>query len=213
MKNNGTCDARIENGTKIKNVVFDFGQVLVHFEPEKMARRSISDEQDARLVADVMFDRLYWDRLDDGTLTNAEVVSQALERLPKRLHGVAEQVFYGWIYSIPEIEGMKELLDELKARGKHLFLLSNISNYFAEHANEFDILKRMEKCIFSAPIGIVKPSREIFELLCRECEIIPDETLFVDDNPKNIASAEAFGIHGYLFDGNVAALRTYLEAL
>ena len=51
----------------------------------------------------------------------------------------------------------------------------------------------------------------MFAYLCETCGIIPEETVFVDDNASNIAGAERFGIKGYLFDGNVPALRRFLD--
>ena len=59
----------------IKNVVFDFGQVLVHFEPSYMVGKYVQDAEDKPLLEDVLFDRLYWDRLDEGTITDEEVLA------------------------------------------------------------------------------------------------------------------------------------------
>ena len=196
----------------IKNVVFDFGQVLVRFEPAYMVGRYVTDGADAALLTEVVFDRLYWDRLDAGTITNEETLAVCRTRLPERLWDVADTIFYNWIYNIPEIEGMEELLLHLKeAYGVPLFLLSNISNYFAEHREEIPILRHLDKCIFSAPIGIVKPSREIFAYLCDTCGIRPEETVFVDDNAANVKAAADFGIRTYLFDGDAEKLRAYLD--
>ena len=195
---------------RIKNVVFDFGQVMVHFDPAYMVGKYVTDPQDANLLETVVFDRLYWDRLDAGTITDAELLADCKRRLPERLWKVAEEIYFGWIYNIPEMEGMPELVAKIRdVYSVRVFLLSNISTYFADHAEEFPILRLFEKCIFSAVCGKVKPSREIFAYLCATCDILPDETLFVDDNPKNIAGAEAFGIHGYLFDGDVARLDAF----
>ena len=69
----------------IKNVVFDFGQVMVHFEPNYMVGKYVTDEQDAKLLETVLFDRLYWDRLDAGTISDAEVIEECKKRLPERL--------------------------------------------------------------------------------------------------------------------------------
>ena len=194
----------------IKNVVFDFGKVIVHFDPLYMTEQYVTDPDDARVGADVVFDRLYWDRLDEGTISDAEVIEACRERLEKRLHAAAEQVYYNWIYNIPEIEGMARLVKRVRdGYGKRVFLLSNISTYFADHANEIPSLALFEKCIFSAVCGKTKPSREMFEYLCAECGIDPKETLFVDDSPKNIAGAEAYGIKGYLFDGDADKLEEY----
>jgi len=196
----------------IQNVVFDFGQVLVHFEPSYMVGKYVTDAEDAAILETVVFDRLYWDRLDAGTITDEEVVAACRTRLPERLWDVAERIYYDWIYNIPEIEGMRELICRIRdTYSVRLFLLSNISTYFATHAEEISVLDLFERCIFSSVCGKVKPHREIFEYLCAECDILPQETLFVDDNAANIAGARDFGITGYLFDGDVNGLKSYLQ--
>lgn len=197
----------------IKNVVFDFGQVLVHFDPSYMVGQYVSDEGDAALISEVLFDRLYWDRLDAGTISDEEVVMESCKRLPARLHDVTREIYYHWIYNLPPMDGMEALVRELKGKGIKLCLLSNICTYFADHAEEIPILSHFDRCVFSAVCGYVKPSQEIFRYLCETCGLDPTETLFVDDSAKNIAGAERYGIRGYLFDGDVAALRTYLEGI
>ena len=198
----------------IKNVIFDFGKVLVHFDPEYMAGKYAADADDAELLASVVFDRLYWDKLDAGTISDQEVVKCSMERLPKRLHAVASEIYYNWIYNIPEIEGMDKLLCEIKEKyNLRLFLLSNISVYFAEHAEEIPILRHFERCFFSAVLGKTKPNADIFEYLCESCGIRPEETLFIDDSEKNIQGAHAVGIKGYLFDGDAERLGKYLDGI
>ena len=199
---------------KIKNVVFDFGQVMVHFEPAYMVGRYVTDKEDAELLERVVFDRLYWDRLDAGTITNEETLTECRKRLPERLWEVADTIFYNWIYNIPEVDGMADLVSYIKtAYGVKILLLSNISHYFADHAGEINALKNFDGCIFSARIGIVKPCAEIFDYMCKTYGIKPEETVFVDDNKNNIEGARAFGINGYLFDGDAARLKEYLDKL
>ncbi len=195
----------------IKNIVFDFGQVLVHFDPKYMVGVYVKDEKDAELLEAVIFDRLYWDRLDAGTITDEETIEEIKKRIPERLWNVATEIYYNWIYNIPEIEGMRELIYFLKENyDLKFFLLSNISNYFASHRDEVPILSELDKCVFSAPIGIVKPSREIFEHLCTFCEIKPEESIFIDDNLANIKGASQLGINTYAFDGDAKKLREHL---
>lgn len=198
----------------IKNVVFDFGQVLVYFQPSYMVGAYVSDEADKALIEEVVFDRLYWDRLDSGDISDDEVVSAIKTRLPERLWDVSEKIYYNWIYNIPEIEGMSELIDRIKNRyNVKVYLLSNISNYFASHSEEIPILKKLDGCVFSAPIGIVKPNREIFEHLCKAYKLSPEETLFIDDRADNIEGALRCGLKGYVFDGDVNRLRDYLDSI
>jgi putative hydrolase of the HAD superfamily len=133
-----------------KNFIFDFGKVLVHFDPLYMVGKYTEDAEDAALVADVVFDRLYWDRLDAGTISDEEVVESSLKRLPERLHKCAACAYYNWIYNIPEIDGMREIVERIKKSGAPLYLLSNISTYFAAHKDEIPILSLFDGCVFSA---------------------------------------------------------------
>ena len=192
----------------IKNIVFDFGQVLVRFDPRYMVTRYVTDDADAAQLEEVLFDRLYWDRLDAGTITDNEVMTEAKKRLPERLFEVAEKIYFNWIYNIPEIEGMRELLSQLREKGYRLYLLSNICTYFASHADEIPILKLLDGCVFSAVAGHVKPSREIYNHLCRRFAIEPSETGFVDDRDENIEGAINAGWSGVLFNGDARELRT-----
>ena len=198
----------------IKNIVFDFGQVLVHYEPAYIVSQHVTDPSDASLLAEVIFDRLYWDRLDEGTITDEETLAACRTRLPERLWESASRIYYNWIYHIPEMEGMGELIDVLKHEyGVHVYVLSNISKYFASHAEEISILRKAEGCIFSSLCGYIKPSPEIFRHLCDSFSLSPNETVFIDDNEKNVKGARAFGLAAYQFDGDVSRLRDYLFSL
>ena len=198
----------------IKNVIFDFGQVIIHFVPEMMVSPYVDNKEDKELICQVLFDRLYWDKLDKGTITNEEVLESVRTRLPERLWEVTDKIYYNWIYNVPEIDGMRQLIIDLKEKyNVRLFLLSNISNYFVEHKDEFSIFELFDKCIYSAPLGIVKPSFEIFDYLCKTCNIEPSEAIFIDDNAGNIEAAKKFGLNGYIFDGDADKLRKYLDTI
>lgn len=196
------------------NIVFDFGQVLVRFEPYYMTSVYIKDENDLKIVCDAVFDRKYWDRLDAGSITDDEVIKSFCARLPERLHDAATKVYTNWIYNIPVIKEMKELIQRLKANGKRLFLLSNISIGFAERYTEvpqiFELLNVFDGLVFSGPIGMTKPNKEIFEYLLEKYGLNAEECIFIDDIEKNICGAEKCGIKGYLFDGDSKKLENIL---
>ena len=195
----------------IKNVIFDFGQVLVRFDPEYMCRAFINDDGDVDLLSSVLFDRKYWDRLDAGTIKDEELIKDAKGRMPERLHEVAEKIYYNWLYNLPEIEGMREVIALCKEMGFGVYLLSNISEYFAERYTEIPILSLIDGFVFSAVAKAVKPSEEIFSHICQKFNLTPSETLFVDDNEMNINGALKFGIVSYLFDGDSKALYNYIK--
>ncbi len=198
----------------IKNIVFDFGQVMIQYKPCLMADKYIDDPRDREAIYTVLFDRLYWDKLDDCTITDEEIIEASKKRLPERLHAILPKIYYNWMYNLPAMPGMNELVASLRSKyGVRVFLLSNISKSFAEHAYELPVMNHFEKCIFSAVAGAIKPNAEIYEYLCRECGILPEETLFIDDSEKNINGAREFGLMGYVFDGDAQKLSDFLDGL
>ena len=101
----------------IKNLVFDFGQVMIRFDPLYMTKKYIDNDADARAAAGVIFDRLYWNPLDSGDIRDEEVVRLSKERLPEKFHKAVEDIYYNWIYNIPEIDGMREIVAFVKENG------------------------------------------------------------------------------------------------
>ena len=86
------------------------------------------------------------------------------------------------------------LLDELAERGVPLYGLSNMS------APMFALLKsrhrhwdRFRGIVVSGEIGMVKPDPEIFHHLAQRYDLIPAETVFIDDHLPNIESARRLG--------------------
>ncbi len=56
--------------------------------------------------------------------------------------------------------------------------------------------------VFSGPLGITKPSKEIFEYLLDKYNLKAEESVFIDDNAGNVTGAESVGIKGLLFKGS-----------
>ena len=193
-----------------QNVIFDYGNTLAAYIERDIARRFVQNEADAALFGEVFFDRLYFDRLDDGTITNEEWFAAAAKRLPERLHPVMKAAADGWYRTLPDIPGMGAVVARLRAAGRGLYLLSNISREFAANAHELPILQGFHGMVMSGPLGIVKPERGIYEHLLQAYHLDPATCVFVDDRAINIEGARAAGIAGYLFDGNASCLMDFL---
>ena len=82
----------------IKNIIFDFGRVIVDFDETKMTRAYVKDESLVPLVRDTVFDRLYWDPSDLGNITDDALKAAVATRLPKELVPAAHAVYDNWIY-------------------------------------------------------------------------------------------------------------------
>lgn len=197
-----------------KYLIFDLGEVMVRYLPMDMCRKYIDDSDDLKAVCDALFDRLYWDRLDAGTIEDEELLSAVQKRLPERLFPIAEKIYSTWFLSLPEISGMRELALELKEKySLKLALLSNVGKAVAEHEKKIPILDIFDKKFYSAVIGATKPNSEIFDYVCKNLKILPNEAVFVDDNEKNVTAARSFGIAAVKFTGDVLSLKKKLEQI
>ena len=193
----------------IKNVIFDCGQVLIRYNETEIAAHYVDNSEDAELLGRVGMARKYWNRFDEGTLLEADYLEMVKKELPERLHTAVEQLVNGWISCCPMITGMPEIVLDVKKSGKKLYLLSNFNKRL--RTEPYPILKEFDALVISGEINKVKPNRAIYEYLLSEYQLNPEECIFIDDNPANIAMGESLGIKGYLFDGDAGKLRAYLK--
>lgn len=199
----------------VQNYIFDFGNVLTRFDIKELTAAAVKDETLLEEISEVVFDRLYWDRLDAGTISDEEVKEAIRSRLSPEKAELACLAFDGWIDNLPPIPGMPELVAELKSKGAKLYLLSNISESFAKGYSRVpwikDVFDQFDGLVFSGLLGLTKPGKDIFEHLLDKFALPRENCLFIDDSRINIEGAAAVGIRGYLFDGDAEKLWEYLK--
>lgn len=198
-----------------KNIIFDYGQVIISFDPYYMTNVYIKDEEVCKKLSEIIFDRLYWDGLDDGSITDDEVKLEIKKRVPQEYIESALKVYDNWYHNNPLIPGIKELIETLKAEGVRLYLLSNISIGFAENYMNIkgvnEVLSLFDGLVFSGPLGTVKPNRDIFEHLLNKYSLRPEDCVFIDDSEKNLKGAALIGINTIHFTGDVKKLEEELK--
>ena len=196
----------------IKNVVFDMGGVLIEYNPELFVRRlGLKDEEDNRLLLKEVFQSEYWEMQDAGELTEDEVYQAVKEHLPRRLYPQLFELVYHWHQQAKQIEGMEELIRDLKNRGLKVYLLSNAGLNQPDYFDQLPISELFDGKVISAFERVVKPEPKIYQLFLKRYDLKAEECLFIDDVEKNCQGAEDCGLMTYLFDGNVAKLRAFLD--
>lgn len=195
----------------IRNVIFDMGNVLITYDPAHFIERAgITDPQDAELLMREVFRSPGWAMQDSGDLTEQQLEEQVLKRLPERLHGAAHQLIFAWDDPIEPIPGMEQLVRDCKAAGMGVYLLSNASVRQPEYWPRIPAHDLFDGAEVSAFLRCVKPEPKIFRYVLDKYGLNADECLFVDDVAANVTGAENVGIHGYRFDGDAQALRSYI---
>ena len=193
---------------RFRNIVLDCGNVVTVFNLPALCAHFCPDKDDCALLLSAA--GAVWGLLDTGLYPEDELLERACGELPQRLHGAAERLFREWVYNMPYVEGMPELIRELRERHYHLFLLSNAPARFAGTLHFYKIFDLFDGLVVSAPLKLVKPDKAIFDYLLETYALDPAYTLFVDDIPRNVEGARACGIDAYHFTGDVEALRRYI---
>lgn len=196
----------------IRTIVFDMGGVLIKFDREYFIRRLNVDPMDEKILMNEVFCSLEWARMDRGSLTEAEAAKSICVRLPERLHLVAERLVTMWERPILEVDGMYELVKELKDRGYKVYLLSNASVRQHEYWPRIPAAELFDGKLISSDVHLVKPQPEIYRLFCDTFQVLPEECFFIDDSPQNIEGAYEVGMQGAIFHGDAGALRESLRA-
>lgn len=197
----------------IRNVVFDMGQVLIHWTPKTLISCLDVAAEDVPILEREVFVSLEWTRLDRGSMTCREAFESICRRLPERLHEPARRMICGWWeFCLKPMEGMAELVGELKENGYHIYLLSNANTHLPEYFSRIPGSEHFEGLMVSALELLLKPQHEIYERLCERFGLVPEECFFVDDSPANVEGAIRCGLKSAIFHGDVERLKKDLRA-
>jgi 2-haloacid dehalogenase len=180
--------------SQIKAIIFDFGNVLLEWDPRYVYRRFFPDDPEGmeRFLREVNF--MDWNLQQDKGRPFVEGVAHLVRQFPQ--YSQLIQAYHeNWIDSLGEsISGTVHLLKRLKEAGYELYGLSNWSAETFPRARErhafFDLLDDM---VISGEVGHVKPDPEIFQILLERIGRPAHECLFIDDALPNIEQAQNLG--------------------
>lgn len=195
----------------IRNILFDMGNVLIRFDRDYFIDRLGVAQEDKGLLMREVFQSVEWVQMDRGSIVEAQAVEQICKRLPERLHDAAEKLVAMWDRPILPIEGMYELIEELKNAGYGIYLLSNASLRQHEYWPRIPAHVFFDGTIISADEQVMKPDAEYYLRALNRFGLKAQECFFVDDVPVNIEGALFCGIPGAIFRGDAKLLRQQMR--
>lgn len=197
----------------IKNIVFDMGQVLIHWTPDVYLAFYDLTQEETELLRQELFQSVEWVALDHGTISEEAAVDAVCSRVPRKLHGIVEELVTGWWRKpMQPMEGMAELIAKLKARGYGIYLLSNAGLPLRQYFRWIPGSEYFDGLMVSAEEKLLKPQHEIFKALFQRFDLKPEECFFIDDNPMNVEGAACCDMSGTIFRGDVNRLRQEMMA-
>ena len=182
----------------IRNLIFDFGKVLVDYEFD---------------ILDTLFDDAEECARFKSVVCAPEFVAKCdLEAIPyRRIIDELKQQYPEWERELDffrdhqidlitgEVPGMRELIGRWKAAGYHVYGLINWSSKVYELMEKYDICSLLEDRIVSSEEGCIKPDHAIYERLLEKFGLVAEECVFTDDREDNVQGAREVGMHAIVF--------------
>ena len=196
----------------LKTIILDFGSVLVDWNPHYLYDPYFGDKAKTDwFIAHICTPE--WNAQMDAGKPFAEGIAEKIAEHPEyekeiRLYWNEWDKMMGG-----QIEGMQELLQDLRHKGYHLYGLSNWSaETFQQVRPRYPIFDLLDGVVLSGIEKTIKPAPEIYRILLDRYQVVPNEAVFLDDNSANIEGAKALGIHGIVFHSATQA-RQEIEEL
>ena len=186
----------------IKAVIFDLGGVLIDWNPEYLYRKIFTDPEEMRFFLSEICTPDWNEQQDEGRTLN-EGTELLVESFPqyeseiRAYYGRWQEMLKGPI--APTVNLLRQLKEEKKVE---LYALTNWSaETYPIAYQRYAFLHWFKGVLVSGQEKIRKPFPAIFQLMCERYSLKPEESLFIDDNARNVAAAAELGFHTLHFKG------------
>ena len=182
----------------ITDVVFDFGNVLITWDPQSVLKpRYAQDVIDAFLDNDISGFYDVNDRMDAG-VSQEEAIAWMRETHGEPWASILEYYIANFEDSLTGVvPGARVLVQELKSLGIGVWGLSNWEKELFPIAYQYcPILQQLQDSVVSGNVGLRKPHADIYEYALRQFGINAATSVFIDDKAMNIVGANAVGMRG-----------------
>ena len=193
----------------IKNVIFDLGGVIINLDLNKTIKAF-------NKLSETPFEKIYtqasqielFNSLDTGKISEKDFFNELKKKI--NYSGKDETLLNAWNAMLLDVpEKRLDVLVEMK-HNYNTYLLSNTCeshikafehDLYNEHGvKNFD--DYFDKVYYSCRVGLRKPDKEIFELVLKENNLKPEETIFIDDSAQHVKGAGLCNINSFLLEKN-----------
>lgn len=184
----------------IKNLIFDFGKVLVDYDYFTILDKIFPTHKQAEDFYHHLMEEKWNERLDCEESPFEQIIHDMQQAMPQYIEEIKQ---FGNRYTefvLGEVKGMRALLVKLKSDGYKLYGLTNWCSQVHITMKQYPIFQLLDGRIISSEEHVVKPSPTIYGCLCRKFGLRADECVFTDDTIVNVESARDFGMHAIRFE-------------
>lgn len=199
----------------IKNLVFDFGNVLIEWNSAKILAAFVKEEDRKRVKA-AIFDSGLWAQTDTGQLTLEAAIQAAQTLLDSSYSATVEAIFTHWYETVDVYHQLQEKIFEWAQLGYGIYILSTTSEIFyaVENAGLLPMTKALTGKILSYEVGFAKPDKSIYQKLLTQYALHANQCVFIDDLQINLDAAKSLGFETILATSeqqNIIAIEELLK--
>jgi 2-haloacid dehalogenase len=197
----------------IKAIIFDFGGVLLDWDPRNLYQRYFPNQPQAMEEFLSEIDFFAWNAHQDKGRSFAEGNAELIAQFPQHAN-LIQAYFENYEESITgAIEGTVNILQMFKEKGYPLFGLSNWSaETFQRARHVYPFFDWFDGITLSGEVKLNKPDPAIFNLLLNKIRYSAPECLLIDDSKPNVDSAKKLGFATIHFI-SAEQLRTELQGM
>lgn len=183
------------------------GGVIITLDPQEAQRRFEKlGLANAAAMLDVYTQQGIFGDLECGRITDEEFREGLSQMVGRQLSW--EECQWAWLGYAKEVPQRNlDALLQLRKEGYRVVLLSNTNPFMMDYVmgSRFDghedgLGFYLDATYMSYKCGVMKPDEMFFRKVLASEKIFPDETLFLDDGPRNVAAASQLGIHTFLVE-------------
>lgn len=198
----------------IKNLVFDFGNVLIEWNPAKILATFV--EEDRKRIKAAIFDSGFWAQTDTGQLTLEAAIQAAQTLLDSSYSATVEAIFTHWYETVDVYHQLQEKIFEWAQLGYGIYILSTTSEIFyaVENAGLLPMTKVLTGKILFYEVGCAKPDKSIYQKLLGQYALQANQCVFIDDLQINLDAAKSLGFETILATSeqqNIIAIEELLK--
>jgi 2-haloacid dehalogenase len=183
----------------VKNIVFDFGGVLVDWNRKYVYDEYFGDLKKSQWFLDNVC-TLEWNNILDGGTSFDDAIADLTRQFPEYSEAIALYKTRYFDMLNGQIPGMYEVLADLKARGVPMYGLTNWSQpVFNTVRRTYPVFDLLDGIVVSSEEKVTKPDPRLYQILFDRYSIRPEESVFIDDRIENVHGAEAVGMQAIHF--------------
>lgn len=181
----------------IKNIVFDIGNVIAYYKHEEAIEHFAKNEEEKEFIMNNIVKSPEWagnGLVDIGLLSWDDIIKIIQDRTNNTHDELIEEFCHKHYNYLMVQESMLNLIKDLRNKGYKVYLLSNTNKDSVDHMKNSGLFELVDGYVLSYIENKVKPHQGIYKTLIERYNLIPEESIFVDDRLDNCETAKSLGM-------------------